>query len=208
MATAGRIDTSHSANNVSSEILDRLPPQNLDAEMGVLGSILLDPRLCDDVVAVLRAEDFYADANQKLFGHIVEMHDEGKRVDTTLLVERLKAEGDFESIGGPAYLHEIINRVPVAAHAVYYAEIVRDKATLRSLIHASTEILREAYDPTLEPKSMLGMAEEKIFAIHDRRSSDHVSSMHDVLMDAMQHIDHRLEHGGATGAAHRVFRSG
>ncbi len=199
MATAGRIDTSHSTTGVSSEILDRLPPQNLEAEAGVLGSILLDPRLCDDVVMLLRSEDFYADANRKLFGHIVEMHDEGKRIDTTLLVERLKKEGDFESIGGGAYLAEVMNSVAVAAHAVYYAEIVRDKATLRSLIHASTEILRDAYDPTLDSKGMLGSAEEKIFAVHDQRSSDHVASMHDVLMEAMQHIDHRLEHGGATG---------
>lgn len=199
MATAGRMDASHVVEKVSSEILDRLPPQNLEAEMGVLGSVLLDPNLCDDVVMILRAEDFYADANQKLFGHIVQMHGEGNRVDTTLLVERLKGEGDFESVGGAAYLAETMNSVPVAAHAVHYAQIVRNKATLRSLIHASTEILRDAYDPTLEPKAMLGMAEEKIFAVHDQRSSDHVASMHDVLMDAMQHIDHRLEHGGATG---------
>ena len=199
MSTAGRIDASHMADKGSSEILDRLPPQNLEAEMGVLGSILLDPKLCDDVVMILRAEDFYADANRKLFGHIVQMHGEGSRVDTVLLVERLKGEGDFESVGGAAYLHEVYNSVAVAAHAVHYARIVRDKATLRSLIHASTEILRDAYDPTLEPKGMLGLAEEKIFAVHDQRSSDHVASMHDVMMDAMQHIDHRLEHGGATG---------
>ena len=199
MATVGRIDASHMADKVNSEILDRLPPQNLEAEMGVLGSVLLDPNLSDDVVLILRAEDFYADAHRKLFGHIVEMHGEGSRVDTTLLVERLKGKGDFESVGGAAYLAEIMNSVPVAAHAVHYAQIVRDKATLRSLIHASTEILRDAYDPTLEPKAMMGLAEEKIFAVHDQRSSDHVASMHDVLMDAMQHIDHRLEHGGATG---------
>jgi replicative DNA helicase len=202
MATAGRIDTAHapqSTQKVNSEILDRLPPQNLEAEIGVLGSLLLNSNLCDDVVMILRPEDFYADANQKLFGHIVEMHGEGSKIDTTLLVERLKSEGDLEAIGGPAYLAEIMSLVPVAAHAVHYAHIVRDKATLRSLIHASTEILRDAYDPTLEPKAMMGMAEEKIFAVNDQRSTDHVASIHDVLMDAMQHIDHRLEHGGATG---------
>ena len=199
MATAGRVDAAHIPDKVSSEILDRLPPQNLEAEMGVLGSVLLDPNLCDDVVMILRAEDFYADANRKLFGHIVEMHAGGNRIDHTLLVERLKGEGDFEAIGGPAYLAEVMHSVAVAAHAEYYARIVRDKATLRSLIHTSTEILRDAYDPTLEPKALMGMAEEKIFAVHDERSSDRVASMHDVLMDAMQHIDHRLEHGGATG---------
>ena len=67
------------------------------------------------------------------------------------------------------------NRSPSPAHAAYYARIVRDKSTLRSLIHASTEILRDAYDPTLESREMLGRAEEKIFAIHDQRSGDQVS---------------------------------
>ena len=74
------------------------------------------------------------------------MHDDGRRIDTTLLVERLKTSGQFEPVGGAAYLAEVLQSVPTAANAVYYAEIVRDKATLRALIHASTEILRDAYD--------------------------------------------------------------
>jgi replicative DNA helicase len=199
MASSGRVEGGHSPGKVSSEILDRLPPQNLDAEKGVLGSILLDPQMCDDVALILRAEDFYAEANQKLFGHMLELHDTGGRIDTTLLVERLKQAGDLEAVGGAAYLAEVLQSVPVAAHAVYYANIVRDKAMLRDLIHSSTEILREAYDPTLESRDMLGRAEEKIFRIHDARSSDLVSSMHDVLVEAFVQIDHRLEHGGATG---------
>ena len=81
------------------------------------------------------------------------MHDEGKRIDITLLVERLKQEGDFEAIGGAAYLAEVAQSVPYAANAAYYAEIVRNKATLRELIHASTEILRDAWDPTIDPAS-------------------------------------------------------
>jgi len=197
--TVGRVDSSHVSARLSSEILDRLPPQNLDAEKGVLGSILLDPNLCDDVVMILQPEDFYAEANQKLFRHMVEMHGKGGRIDAVLLVERLKQAGDLEAVGGAAYVAEILNSVAVAAHAVYYAEIVRDKALLRSLIHASTEILRDAYDPTLEPRELVGRAEERIFAIHDQRAGDQVASMHDVLVDAFAHIDHRLEHGGATG---------
>ena len=104
------------------------------------------PMCCDDVALIVRPDDFYADAHRKLFAHMCAMHDAGKRIDTTLLVERLKTAGDFEAIGGAAYLGKIANSVPIAAHAAYYAEIVRDKATLRSLIHASTEILRDAYD--------------------------------------------------------------
>ena len=198
MATAGRVDAGH-AGRVSSEILDRLPPQNLDAEKGVLGSVLLDPRLCDEVVMVVRPDDFYSDANRTLFSHIVEMHDEGGRIDNTLLVERLRRAGDLEAIGDVAYLAEVARSVPVPAHATYYAQIVRDKAALRELIHASTEIMRDAWDPTLEPRELLSQAEERIFAVHDRRSSDQVASMHDVLLEAFEQIDARLEHGSATG---------
>jgi replicative DNA helicase len=184
---------------VSSEILDRLPPQNLDAEKSVIGSLLLNSAMCDDVVLLLRPEDFYSDVHRKLFSHIVAMHDQGSRIDTMLLVERLKQAGDYEAIGGAAYLAEALQSVAVAAHAVYYARIVRDKATLRSIIHASTEILRDAYDPTLDSRDMISRAEEKIFAIHDQRSSDQLASMHDVLVEAFVHIDKRMERGGATG---------
>ena len=198
MATA-RIDAAHATGKVNSEILDRLPPHNLEAERGVLGSLLLDPRMCDDVVPVLRPDDFYADAHHKLYGHIVAMHDEGGRVDTTLLAERLRQAGDLEAIGGPAYLAEIVHSVAVPSHAVFYARIVRDKATLRSLIHTSAEILRDCYDSSLEPREMLNRAEEAVFAVRDERSADQVNSMHDVLLEAFEHIDRRLEHGGSTG---------
>ena len=199
MATIGRIEAGHSRPAVTSEILDRLPPQNLDAEKAVLGSLLLDSGMCDDVIMILRADDFYSNVHQKLFGHIVAMHDEGSRIDTVLMVERLKQAGDFEAIGGEQYLAEVLQTVAVPAHAAYYARIVRDKATLRSLIHASTEILRDAYDPTFEPREMIGRAEEKIFALHDSRSSDQLASMHDVLVEAFEHIDKRMEEGSATG---------
>jgi replicative DNA helicase len=199
MATVLRTDAGRPVAKLSSEILDRLPPQSLEAEQGVLGSLLIDPRLCDDVALVVRPDDFYADANRKLYTHMLAMHDEGKRIDTTLLVERLKQAGDFEVIGGAAYLAEVAQSVPVAAHAIYYAEIVRNKSTQRELIHASTEILRDAWDPTIETREVLNHAEEKIFAIHDRRSSDQVSSIHDVLMEAFTHIDARMEHGAGLG---------
>ena len=199
MATARRTDAVRPSVKLSSEILDRLPPQNLDAEKGVIGSLLIDPQLCDDVILTVRAEDFYAEANQKLYGHIVGLHDEGGRIDLTLLVERLKRNGEFEAVGGAAYLAEVAQSVPVAAHAVYYAQIVREKATLRNLIHASTEILRDAWDPTIEPREVVNQAEEKIFAIHDQRSSDNLASIHDVLLEAFEQIDARLEHGAGGG---------
>lgn len=199
MATAYRTDPGRTTPRVSSEILDRLPPHSLEAERGVLGSILLDPNLCDDVALILRPEDFYADANQKLYAQMLVMHDEGRRIDATLLLEQLTSSGDLELIGGPAYLAELLHSVPHAANAVYYAEIVRDKATLRNLIHASTEILRDAYDPTIDPREMVSRAEEQIFAVHDQRSTDSVVNVHDLMLEAFDRIDARLEHGEGVG---------
>jgi len=184
-----------SARPLSSEILDRLPPQNLEAEKGVLGSLLLDPNLCDDVALVLRSDDFYAAANQVLYGHLLAMHNDGVRIDATLLHERLRTKGDLESIGGLAYLLDVAQSVPVAANAVYYANIVRDKATLRALIHASTEILRDAYDQSIDARDMLGRAEEKVFRILEDKGIGDVAPLHDVLNDALARIDARLEHG-------------
>ena len=148
---------------------------------------------------VVRPDDFYAEANQKLFAHLLAMHDEGGRIDATLLLERLGAAGDLELTGGAAYLAEVVHSVPHAANAVYYAEIVRDKATLRALIHASTEILRDAYEPTLDPREMVGRAEEMIFAVHDQRSTDQITTIEDLLHEAFDRIDARLERREGVG---------
>jgi replicative DNA helicase len=189
------------APRVSSEILDRLPPQSLEAERGVLGSLLLDPQLCDEVALLLRSEDFYADANQRLYRHLFGLHDEGKRVDVTLLVERLKQSGEYEAIGGAAYLAEVAQSVPYAHNAPHYAQIVRDKATIRELIHAATEILRDAWDPGYEPKQLIGDAEEKIFSVYDRRSNDRITHIQELLIEAFDRIDARLARGSGDAIA-------
>jgi replicative DNA helicase len=199
MSTAYRTDAGRTPPRVSSEILDRMPPQDLDAEKGVLGSVLLDPNLADDVALLVRPQDFYADANQKLYQHLLAMHDDGKRIDATLLMDRLRSAGDLEAVGGAAYLAEVAHAVPYASNAVYYAEIVRAKSTMRALIHASTEILRDAYEPTTDPREMVGRAEEKIFAVHDDRSADHITSMQDLLYEAFDRINAQLEHGAGAG---------
>ncbi len=190
---------------VSSEILDRQPPCNLEAERGVLGSILLLPIVCDDVALILRAEDFYDDSNRTLYEHLREMHDQGKRIDTTLLVDRLKNAGQFDMIGGAGYLAEILQSVPTAANATYYAEIVKNKATLRSLILSSTEILRDAYDESVDPREMLGRAEQKLFAILDDRGAGAVSNIRDILQEAMVRIDARMKQEHASGGIETGF---
>src|SRR5438874_5522749 len=143
-----------------SELMDRQPPFDMNAEIGVLGSIVLLPDVLDDIVLLLRPDDFYDDAHRKLFVHMTALHESGKKIDDTLLVNRLKTAGDFEAIGGAAYLSKVVNAVPNSAHATYYAEIVREKATYRSLIYAASEILRDAYDESHEASQLLSQSEQ------------------------------------------------
>ena len=205
MATLERRDRPRSQTKVSAEILDRQPPRSLDAEKSILCSILLMAQCCDDVSMVVRPEDFYDEANRTLFTQLRDMHDANKRIDLTLLIERLKHTGDFEAIGGHAYLAEVMNAEITPAHAVQYAEIVRDKATLRSLIYASTEILRDAYDAGNEPRELLSDAEQKIFAILEGRGGGDVSNISDILVDAMARIDARMKHEHAIGGIETGF---
>ena len=108
MASTGRVDTGHRSARVSSEILDRLPPHSAEAEQGVLGSLILNPNLCDDVCLIVGTDDFYADAHRRLYAQMIAMHDDGGQIDITLLVDRLKQSGELEAIGGKAYLAEVV----------------------------------------------------------------------------------------------------
>jgi len=183
----------------TSELIERAPPHSLEAEKGVLGSILLDPRMCDDVALAVRPADFYAPNHRKLFEHMLEMHNSGKQIDLTLLVDKLKSVGDFEALGGTAFLIDIAESVPTAANAVWYAKIVSEKAVVRDLIHASTEILRDAYDQAVEPRELLAQSEAKIFGILEQKGGTEVRAMNDILQDAMLRIDDRINRGGGIG---------
>ena len=175
------------------EILDRSPPCDVSAEMGVLGSILLLPDVANDLALVLRADDFYDDANRKLYTHMMAMVDAGMKIDVMLLVNRLKQAGDYELSGGSSYLAKLAHSVANAAHAVYYAEIVRSKATYRKLIEASTSILRDAYEEAFEAKELVSQAEQRVFAIQDERNSHSADSISDLLTKALERIDARLK---------------
>ncbi|HZZ71142.1 MAG TPA: replicative DNA helicase [Pirellulales bacterium] len=203
MATVQRVDAPRKAPG--GENLDRQPPRNLEAERAVLGSILLLPDCCDDVALVLTPDDFYDPAHQKLFAQMLAMHDAGGRIDITLLVDRLRKAGELELVGGMAYLAEIAQAVPTAAHAAYYAEIVRDKGTLRALIHAGTDIVREAYDDSVEARAMLSRAEEKVFGILDQRGVGQLHSITDILHSALQRIDARMKNEQALDGVETGF---
>src|SRR5262249_32054327 len=126
---------------------DRLPPHSPEAERSVLGSMLRDPAVIDDIDSEvsLRVEHFYADSHQKIYDGIRCLHEKLVPVDLITLAEELKQRGHIEDIGGYGYLGELWDAAPTAANAKYYAQIVRERAIVRNLIHAGTEILRDAY---------------------------------------------------------------
>lgn len=205
MAQVKRIDARSAAPRVTSEILDRVPPHDLEAEKAVLGSLLLDPLVCDDVAMVVRATDFYSQPNQLIFAHLMDLHNAGRRVDHMLLMDALKKANEYEPIGGKDYLTEVIQSVPSAANAKYYAQIVRDKATLRTLIHAGTEIIRDAYDQSFEARELLSQAESKVFAILEQKALGELKPIQDVLHEAFDRINARLNRGGGLSGIETGF---
>lgn len=168
--------------------------------MGVLGSILLLPDVCDEI-ASLKADDFYDDANRKIYEHLREMHDDGQKIDITLLVSRLRTAGDYEKVGGAGYLAKLSGAVANAAHAVFYAGIVTEKAVFRKLIESSTDILRDAYDQAGSAKELCAQAEQRVFAIMDGRSAQSVHSISDVLHQAMDRMEARMRDDWVEGGA-------
>jgi replicative DNA helicase len=171
----------------------------------VLGSILIKPDVCDDVALILRAEDFFDDAHGRLYRRVQAMHDAGRRIDVGLLVEELKRNGDYEAIGGAAFLAQISNAVPTAAHAVHYAEVVEQLSTIRSLINACTEIIREAHEPKRVAKELLSRAEQRVFSILDGRGKATVSDIRSILHDAMDRLDARMRGEHAVGGVDTGF---
>ena len=194
-----------SSRRSASAPTNRQLPQNLEAEKSVLGSILLLPEVFDEVALMLRPEDFYDQSNRTIYEQLRAMHDDGQQVDLMLLIERLRKAGQFEPIGGAAYLAEVGQQVSTAAHAEHYARIVAEKSTLRNLILAGTDILHDAYDTTSDAREMLSKAEERIFGILEARGGGEVSSITDVLSDAMDRLDSRMESHHAFGGLETGF---
>lgn len=148
---------------------DRMPPQNRECEQGVLGSCLLDNRAIDDVVAAgLRADDFFRAAYGEVWTAILEMVRAGVGVDGLTLAEHLERAGTFEKLGGNELLRELVDAVPHAANAVYYARIVREKAMGRRLIEACGDVIKRCYSNQFAAPDLLCEAQEILQAIVDR----------------------------------------
>ncbi|MDO8470641.1 MAG: DnaB-like helicase N-terminal domain-containing protein, partial [bacterium] len=128
--------------------MGRLPPQNIEAEMSLLGSLMLDKDAITKVADFLNGQDFYKDSHQAIYQSMEELFEKGDPVDVLSVSSRLKEKGRLEAIGGQTYLTELINTVPTASHVLTYARIVQRKRILRDLISASYEIGVMGYDET------------------------------------------------------------
>src|SRR5438552_689447 len=173
---------------------ERLPPHSREAERSVLGSMLRDNGVIGDVLQIIRDENLYLDAHQKIYRGIVALYDRGHPVDVVTLAELLNEQKHIEDVGGYGYLGELWGAAPTAANAEYYARIVRDKAIVRHLIHASTEILRDAYDQVMPADELLEAAERKVLDIAQMGITGQTYTLQEALREAYDRIDSRHQH--------------
>ena len=172
-----------------NETAQRLPPQNIEAEQSVLGAMLIDKDALFEVAEILSAEDFYREVHQKIFESIMALSNKGEPVDLVTVCEELQSRGLLDKVGGAVYLASLANMTPTAAHAGYYAGIVREKSVLRRLIRTSTEIIGKCYGYVENIEEFLDEAEKVIF--EDARSKDSKNFFH--LKDALELTFERLE---------------
>jgi replicative DNA helicase len=167
---------------------DRLPPQSRDAERSVLGSMLRDNRLIGDVLQIIREDNFYLDAHRKIYKCIVTLYDRGHPADLVMMAELLKEQKQIEDVGGYKYLADLWDAAPTPANAEYYARIVRDKAIVRYLIHATTETLRDAYD-NMPADELMAKVEKETSRIAEQASTGQAERLGEGRRLAFNQID-------------------
>lgn len=172
------------------DALERLPPQNLDAEQCVLGSMLLHRDAIGEVLLHITAEDFYAPAHGEVFSVLSDLYDANKPVDLLLAVEELKSRGQLETVGGVPVLAGLMETVHSAANAEAYAKLVREAAERRRLVTAATEILKQCYrDDGLPVEALVEKAEQAVFDVSHGNSAQDIASMQDLVRIAVERID-------------------
>jgi replicative DNA helicase len=179
--------------------LERVPPQNVDAEQALLGSLLLDGEAIYHVIEHVRTGDFYKDAHRIIYDCFLTLNERNEPVDLVTLVEELRRRGDLDKVGGLSYVASLANTVPTAMNAAYYAKIVEEKALLRSLISVSTKIAQHGYEQDLEAVEIIDEAEKMIFSVTQRKAREGFVSMRDVVVEAFEQIGRVKSQDGVTG---------
>jgi replicative DNA helicase len=183
------VGTASSVPEVRSPKRGMMPPQSVEAEISVLGGLLLDPDSVAHVADILEPADFYRREHHLIYSAMLNLFNRNEPIDLITLAEELKELGHLESVGGEPYLYELAEAVPTAAHVRYYAKIVKEKALLRQLIGASTEIIESCYQPGQEAEDLLDEAERKIFAIADRQIKEDFVDANTLAKLGMQRLD-------------------
>jgi len=181
---------------------EKLPPQSIEAEKSLLGSLLLDKNAIIRMADFLRPEDFYRKSHQDIYAACLELFEKSEPVDILSVSNRLKEKNLLEETGGNSYLTELINTVPTPSHALNYANIVHRKRILRDLIDASHEIGLLGYDESEDIDVVLDKAEKRIFSIAQRGLAQKFVQVKETLAEAFERIDKLSKHqGGLRGLA-------
>jgi replicative DNA helicase len=181
---------------------ERIPPQNLEAEQSLLGSLLVDKESMVKIADSVRAEDFYRDSHRIIFETMLELYEKHEPLDILSLGNRLEEKGVLQRVGGRAYLVELSNTVPTAAHVVNYGQIVQKKATLRRLLEAAGSITQLGYEEEADIEETLDTAERTLFNVSQQFLKNTFVALRTVLTAAFDRIDelHR-ERGKLRGVA-------
>lgn len=185
-----------------SESYQLMPPYNMEAEQSLLGAMMLSLEATSSALEIVEAGDFYQIAHRAIFQALVDLYKVQKPCDPVTLQEELRCKGKLADCGGAAYLSQILNSVPSAANAVYYAKIVKEKGLLRKLISVSGEINRDAFDPQAQAEPQLDLAESKILSLSRFRMTRPYVRIRDLVGETFSALEKLYEHKQAiTGVA-------
>ncbi len=177
----------------TGEILERVPPQNIEAEQAVLGAVLLQNTALNQAMEHLRAADFYKAAHQKIFQAMIQMSTAGEAIDLVTLRDHLLRKERIDAVGGAAYLSQLTEVVPTAANIVHYIRIVKEKAVARRLIDAATEIVREGFDEARGTEELLELAEKRIFEITGENIRQGFVGIEHIIKNSFEFIESLYE---------------
>lgn len=173
----------------SAQITEKIPPQSVEAEVAVLGSMLIDEEAIAKAIEVLNENSFYKESHRKIFSTIIELYDKSKAVDLVTLIDKLKKQGALEDVGGSSYVASLTSVVPTAANIFHYAKIVKEKNLLRKLINTATQIISDGYEHSGDVDILLDKAEHLIFDITSDHVETKVVSIKDIIKDSIEAID-------------------
>jgi len=184
----------------------KIPPQNLDAEMSLLGAVLIDEETLADISEHVTANDFYDKRHAIVYAAMMRLYEKNRPVDLLTLTEELKRKNELEAIGGSAYITELTNYVPSAAHAEAYAELVGQKAIRRRLIKASADISELGFDEETSTQELLERAEAELFSVSDQSLKQDLVSIESILTESFDRMEELHRNKGSLRGVRTGYR--